>query len=285
MRVELAVIGLLLLAWPAWAQDAPKNLPLPQGPGEQTLQFGATSLTIAMPAPKSHDPIRITATAPGTKPVTLSLDHDPDIHEFPPDISVVEMDAFNTTPEFMVQRYSGGAHCCSVVQILDLVAGNWRIVQAGSWDGSGILTEDADGDGEYELVHGDDHFLYRFSCYACAGTPIRIFKLFEGTLADVTMSPLFRPRDERDLPNFKRGCANHDNGTCAAYVAVASRLGRHDEAWRFMLGHYNRDSNWGLSECAAYGVGKCVAEIRYPSYPDALAAFLARIDAAKPGMP
>ena len=285
MRLELAVIGLLLLAWPARAQDAPQTLPLPQGPGEQTLEFGAASLTIAMPAPESHDPIRITATSPDTEPVTLSLDHDPDVHEFPPDISVVEMDASNTTPEFMIQRYSGGAHCCGVVQILDLVAGEWRIVQAGSWDGGGISPEDADGDGEYELVHGDDRFLYRFSCYACAGTPIRIFKLIEGALADVTMSPLFRPRDEKDLPNFKEGCANHDNGACAAYVAVASRLGKHDEAWRFMLDHYNRDSDWGLSECAAYADGKCVAPVRYPSYPDALAAFLARINAARPGMP
>lgn len=282
MRLEVAAIGFLLLAGPAWAQ--PQNLPLPQGPGEQTLQFGDASLTIAMPAPESHDPIRITASAPGTKPVTLSLDHDPDAHEFAPDISMVEMDATNATPEFLVQRYSGGAHCCGVVQILDLVAGEWRIIDGGSWDGGGISPEDADGDGEYELVHGDDRFLYRFSCYACAGTPVRVFKLVEGALADVTLSPLFRGLDEKDLPNFKQGCADHDNGACAAYVAVASRLGRYDEAWRFMLDHYDRDSDWGLTECALYGNGKCVAEVRYPSYPDALRAFLARINAAEPGL-
>ncbi len=284
MRLELAAAGLMLLTGPAQAQ--PQNLPLPQAPGEQTLQFGAASLAIAMPAPESHDPIRITAAAPDTKPVTLSLDHDPDAHEFPPDISMVEMDASNATPEFLISRFSGGAHCCAVVQILDLVAGAWRIVDGGGWDGSGIIPEDADGDGEDEIVHGDDRFLYRYSCYACAGTPVRVFKLIEGTLADVTMSPLFRGLDEKDLPDFKQGCANHDNGACAAYVAAASRLGRHDQAWQFMLDHYDRNSDWGLTDCALRGGGgKCVARVQFKSYPDALTAFLASLDTAQPGLP
>ncbi len=35
-----------------------------------------------------------------------------------------------------------------------------------------------------------DRFLYRYSCYACAGAPVRVFKLVEGALAEVTLSPL-----------------------------------------------------------------------------------------------
>ena len=165
-------------------------------------------------------------------------------------------------------------------------AGQWRVIDGGSWDGDEIIPEDADGDGEQEIVHGDDRFLYRYSCYACAGTPVRVFKLIEGVLADVTLSPLYRPRDEKDLPNFQQGCANHDNGACAAYVAVASRLGRHDEAWKFMLDHYDRKSDWGLKDCAlSDDKGNCLADIQYKSYPDALAAFLQQVDAAQPGSP
>jgi hypothetical protein len=216
----------------------------------------------------------------------MSLDHYPDIHEFPPNVSMVEMDAANTTPEIFISRFSGGAHCCAVIQILDLVAGQWRIVEGGSWNGSEIIPEDADGDGEQEIVHGDDRFLYRYSCYACAGTPVRIFKLVQGALADVTASPLYRPRDERDLPNFQQGCANRDNGACAAYVAVATRLGRRDEAWRFMLDHYDRKSDWGLKDCALRDDrGNCLADIHYKSYPDALAGFLQQIKSAGPGLP
>jgi hypothetical protein len=215
MRGKAFAIGILLLALPAQAQTAQK-IPLPRAPGQQSLQFGAAGITIVMPAPESAAPILITAAAPGTKPGTLSLDHRPDVREFLPSISLVEMDPANSTPEFFVSRYSGGAHCCAEIQILDVVGGQWRIVDGGSWDGEEIIPEDAEGDGEQEIVHGDDRFLYRFSCYACAGAPIRVFKLVEGALVDVTMSPLYRPRDERDLPNFQQGCANHDNGACAS---------------------------------------------------------------------
>jgi hypothetical protein len=285
MRIEVSVICLLLLAAPAQAQT-PQKLPLPRAPAQESLQFGDAGISITMPAPESAQPIVITAAAPGTRPVSLFLSHAPGMHEFPPNVSMVEMDGSNTTPEFFVSRFSGGAHCCAQVHILDVVGGQWRIVDGGSWNGDEIIPEDADGDGEQEIVHGDDRFLYRYSCYACAAPPMRVFKLIQGTLADVTLSPLYRPRDEKDLPNFQQGCANHDNGACASYVAVASRLGRRDEAWRFMLDHYDAKTDWGLKDCALNdNKGNCLADIRYKSYPDALAAFLQQIDAAQPGAP
>jgi hypothetical protein len=285
MRIEISLIGLLLLAAPAAAQ-VPQRLPLPHAPGQQSLQFGAASLAITLPAADSSQPITITASAPGTKPVTLSLEHHPDTHEFPPSISMVEMDPGNSTPEFFISRFSGGAHCCAEIQILDVVQGQWRIVDGGRWDGDEIIPEDADGDGEQEIVHGDDRFLYRYSCYACAAPPLRVFKLVTGTLADVTASPLYRPRDEKELPNLQQGCATHENGACASYVAVASRLGRRDEAWKFMLEHYDRKSDWGLTDCAlADDKGGCLAPIQYKSYPDALEAFLEQIESGRPGAP
>jgi hypothetical protein len=69
-------------------------------------------------------------------------------------------------------------------------------------------------------------------------------------------------------------------------VAAATRLGRRDEAWKFMLDHYDRKSDWGLKDCALDDdKGNCLAEIQYRSYPEALTAFLARLDAARPGVP
>lgn len=285
MRIEVLLTGLLLFALPATAQVTQK-LPLPHAPGEQSLQFGNAGLVIVMPAPDASQPIQITASAPGTRPVTLTLEHRPDLREFPPSISMVEMDAGNTTPEFLISRYSGGAHCCAEVQILDVVQGQWHIVDGGRWDGEDIIPEDADGDGEQEIVHGDDRFLYRYSCYACAAPPLRVFKLVAGTLADVTPSPLYRYLDEKGLANFQQGCANHDNGACASYVAAASRLGRRDEAWKFMLEHYDRKSEWGLKDCALMDAkGLCLADIAYKSYPDALEAFLQQIDSGQPTAP
>src|SRR5215469_11055530 len=150
MRIDLPLTGLLLLTLPAFSQ-VPQKLPLPHAPGEQILQFGNASLSVTMPAPDSSQPITITAASPGARPVTLSLDHRPDAHEFPPSISMVEMDPGNTTPEFFISRFSGGAHCCAMIQVLDLVQGQWRIVDGGGWDGDEIIPEDIDGDGEQEI--------------------------------------------------------------------------------------------------------------------------------------
>ncbi|HUO02713.1 MAG TPA: hypothetical protein VMU31_08035 [Rhizomicrobium sp.] len=277
-RIMFILAALLLSGVTAEAQSLQK-LPLPRS-GEENLQFGNAAIAITMPAVDGA-PIVITASAPGTKSATLNLENTAGVRQFSPNISMAEMDASNTTPEFFISRYTGGAHCCAEVWILDVVAGQWHIVHGGMWDGAEIIPEDADGDGEYEIVHGDDRFLYKFSCYACAGTPKRVFKLVEGALADVTLSPLYRPMDEKDLPNFQQGCANHDNGACAAFVATASRLGRHDDAWKFMLDHYDRKSDWGLNDCLIYDPnGNCQAPVQYKSYPDALAAFLSGINSA-----
>lgn len=280
--LKRAIIAVVLTAFglsgPAWALE---KLPLPRS-GEENLQFGNASLSVTMPS--DNAPITITASAPGTKPVTLTLANDQNARQFPPVISRTEMDPGNTTPEFFISRYSGGAHCCAQVWILDVIAGQWHVVDGGSWNGAEIVPEDADGDGEDEIIHGDDRFLYKFSCYACAAPPKRVFKLVEGALADVTSSPLYRPLLEKDLPNFQQGCANHDNGACASFVAAASRLGRRSDAWQFMLDHYDKTSDWGLSDCALYDSGgNCAAPVQYKSYPDALTAFLDRINDAQPG--
>jgi hypothetical protein len=277
------ILGLALslaLSSPGHAQTVQK-LPLPREPGQENLQFGNAGISITMPEAM---PITVTASAPGTKPVTLTLANDPSVRQFPPVISMTEMDSGNTTPEFFISRFTGGAHCCAQIWILDVVAGQWRIVDGGMWDGAEIIPEDADGDGEEEIVHGDDRFLYKFSCYACAGVPRRVFKLVNGALADVSASPLYRPMFEKDLPNFQQGCANHDNGACASFVAVASRLSHRDEAWKFMLDHYDQKSDWGLSDCVLLEPGGCAATIQYKTYPDALAALLDRVNSAQPGV-
>jgi len=152
-RSVLILAALLATAAAAEAQSLQK-LPLPRS-GEENLQFGNAAIAITMPSSEGA-PILITASASGTKSVTLNLENDSAARRFPPEISMAEMDASNTTPEFFISRFSGGAHCCAQVWILDVVAGQWRIVDGGSWDGAEIIPEDADGDGEDEIVHGDD---------------------------------------------------------------------------------------------------------------------------------
>jgi hypothetical protein len=50
-----------------------------------------------------------------------------------------------------------------------------------------------------------------------------------------------------------------------------------------MLDHYDRKSDWGLSDCPLYdSAGNCQAPIQYKTYPDALAAFLGSLNSNQP---
>ena len=110
MREPFVIVAALAL-WsaPALAQ-VPQKLPLPRGPGEETLQFGNASLSIAMP-PSDNAPITLTASTPGTKPVTLTLESMTAwAEQFPPNIFHGRDGLLpNATPEFFISRYTGGA--------------------------------------------------------------------------------------------------------------------------------------------------------------------------------
>ena len=281
------VLALLLVLWAAPALAAkPLRLALPTAPGQTEHRLGAVTLNVTMPNPRRKGTITLTISSPGAKAATLDLSIDPQAHDFEPRLSLVEMDGTNMTPEILVSRFTGGAHCCAEVNIFDLVGKRWSVVDGGHWDGEEIVPEDADGDGELEIVHGDDRFLYLFSCYACAGSPNRFFKLVEGALVDVTASPLFRGRDEKQLPEFRRGCAAHDNEACAGFVALMTRLGRHDQGWQFMLKKYDRAQDQGLTRCAQYNeASNCTAEIKYPDYPAALDDLIRRTNEWFQGSP
>ncbi len=78
---------------------------------------------------------------------------------------------------------------------------------------------------------------------------------------------------------FQANCLIHDNGGCAAFVAIASRLGLHDWAWQFMLSHYDRSATWDLPKYCDLEVGDAACpighEVAPTDFPDALAHFLA----------
>src|SRR5271163_4755977 len=130
MSKSVFILAALLASGVAAQAQSLQKLPLPRS-GEENLQFGNAAIAITMPS-SDGAPIAITASGPGTKPVTLNLENDGAARRFPPEISMAEMDASNTTPEFFISRYSGGAHCCAQIWILDVVAGQWRIVDGGS---------------------------------------------------------------------------------------------------------------------------------------------------------
>jgi len=183
------------------------------------------------------------------------------------------------------QSYSGGAHCCVNMQLIEPGAGAASIVSFGDWDGGYIdqMPEDLDGDGALDLVLTDDRFLYAFTSYAESMAPPRIMSAVGGRAVDVSARPAFRRFFENAMADARRECADPSegrgpNGACAAYVAAAARLGRLDEAWSVMLREHDPDAEWiypGGCRVAVTG-GECpeAQRIEYRSFPDALRAHL-----------
>ena len=184
----------------------------------------------------------------------------------------------------MIQGYTGGAHCCFVVQLVIPNAGALRLVDLGMHDGEGVDERpiDIDGDGRLDFVFRDNAFLYRFSSYADSFPPPQITNVIDGEAVDVSERPGFRRLFEEFMADARSACLDRGgppNGACAGYVASAARLGRFDEAWTEMQRAHDRNSDWGLE----YGCRVALApsrlcpegqKILHASYPDALRAFL-----------
>jgi hypothetical protein len=191
---------------------------------------------------------------------------------------VGRFDPANGSAQVVFTYYTGGAHCCDAVFLVERGPSGWKAVDLGRWDG-GFATPpvDIDGDGAVDFVFVDQRFLYAFGCYACDRAPPQIMNVFGGKVKDVSTAPGFRSLFERDMAEAKQGCAQGQNGVCAAYVADGARLGRFDEAWAFMLAHYNRKDDWDYPKRC---VGKIVefqckgTEIAPADFPQSLKWFL-----------
>ena len=168
-----------------------------------------------------------------------------------PSIFITEMDPANTKPEVVVEFYSGGAHCCESIYVLEEVPGRpgeWQTVDLGQHDGGERPPQDLDGDGLSEIVTKDSSFLYAYGSYAESYAPPVIISVRKGHRVDLTRRPSMRPflrKEEKRIraimrdPDFRNDRGYIPNGVLAGYVALKILLGEGPEGWRFML--KNRD--------------------------------------------
>ncbi len=206
----------------------------------------------------------------GGKPGGRSMEHR---------VSVGRWDADRAFVYF--QSYSGGAHCCNLIQMVLPEGGALRVIDLGAYDGEPVeyLPEDLDGDGALDFDFYDNRFLYAFASYAASIAPPRFLNVVDGRVVDVSARPGFRARFAEVMEEAREPCAAPDgNGACAAFVAAAARVGRFDEAWPEMLRVHDRTSDWGLvAGCRVTLVDSLCPEgeeIRFENYPAALRHFL-----------
>lgn len=147
----------------------------------------------------------------------------------------------------MWQAYTGGAHCCFLVQLILPDGPERGVVSLGDYDMemmTGIPT-DIDGDGRTDFVFRDDAFLYGFASFAGSFALPQIWNVEGGRAVDVSAAPRYRAlfvdgiAETRPICLDPRG-GDDRNGACAAFVAASARIGDFEEAWRAMLGGYDR---------------------------------------------
>src|SRR6185437_9255442 len=189
---------------------------------------------------------------------------------------IVYLNKSSPSPQVIVTSFSGGAHCCTTVNIATTDSeGVWRVMNGGTWDGDSGYNLEVNEDGAVELANIDNSFLYAFDCYACSFALVKIFQL-EGTkLLNVTRAPALRRRLLQDLADIEYAAQMapdlwHSNGYLAGWVAAKALVGQFEDAWQRMLANYKRDSGWLMTECAN-GAATCPPNLqRHLTFPGAL---------------
>lgn len=136
----------------------------------------------------------------------------------------------NGQPDAVVHLYTGGAHCCTIVQVFSFDPGAmvYRLVERDFGD-PGVRLTDVAGDGRSEFESADDRFAYEFTSFAFSGLPVQIWRFSEGRFIDVTREfPAAVAADaKRQLSQFR---ANRRQGLglgfIAAWTADEDLLGR-----------------------------------------------------------
>lgn len=195
---------------------------------------------------------------------------------------LVEADRSTPGLEVMFTSYTGGAHCCTPVQILRRAPDGWQSLDLGLYDGDGLRPEDVDGDGVVELVAVDQAFLYAFDCYACSAAPLRIQSVDGGTIRDISTDPRFLDRHRAWLAELERNYAETElekgAGYWAGWVAAKARIGEGPDAWRQFTETWVDTPDNGVLVCTVEASECPDDKWETRPFPGALKAFLATGD-------
>lgn len=127
-------------------------------------------------------------------------------------------------PSAVLWLYTGGAHCCSVAQVVPLGRGATAVRNFGN-PGASIGRIG----GVPVFASEDDRFSYLYTSYAASVRPLQLWRLRDGRFVDVTAS--YRSRvaaDARGLDEELRrrlGSTDEVRGLFAAWAADTCRLG------------------------------------------------------------
>ena len=241
--------------------------------------IGGLRLTIAARFGEgSSQPILTLASQPGERFRHMGAEGLPHPRA---EFGMFRLDPANPVPQVVLQTFTGGAHCCEQIEVLERLGGRWKALPVGWFEGEiSDRIRDVDGDGVRDIVLEDDRFAYAFASFAASYMPPMIFNVRGGRVWNVSAEPRYARVYETDMQRAQKSCeegGTDSNGACAAFVADAARLGRLAWAWKIMLKSYDRTSTWFPTKCRVARVnGACPKgkEVTFKSFPEALDWFL-----------
>jgi hypothetical protein len=276
----------IILSTPAvFAQDPPAypTTEFAEGAKSATVTAEGITATVSHQRRLSADPtmeVPVLTVEVGGRMVREVLG-TPSGFEFPvAEASIAEIDPGNETAEVYFSSFTGGAHCCAEVYVVEANGAEWVAVAVGSFDGGGDLLDDADGDGVAEIVTVDNSFLYQFDSYAGSAAPLQILTVEDGEVADVSADSRFRDAHEGWLAEIEGWAPGEDRwtmpGWIAGWVASKIRVGEGEVAWAEFTANWNAANDPGFEICRDGGDAYSCAPARVAtvSFPEALGLFL-----------
>lgn len=185
--------------------------------------------------------------------------------------------AVTETNQIVFATYSGEMDDYSNTKVVSLSQNKWTVADLGDRVGkpSSDIPRDLDGDGKVDFVFKDDRFIAALSDYESSGAPTQILNVDGERVLDVTREPRFQAKIRASMKANREGCSRKLNGMCAAYVADAASLGQVNQAWQFMLTHYDKASTRILEFCDGVDANNpCISKRKFDKFPAALEFFL-----------
>jgi hypothetical protein len=145
-------------------------------------------------------------------------------------VRVADLDG-DGEPEVVVGVFTGGAHCCSVAEVLRF-DGTGYTAQARDFADYGFVIDD-----HGVFVTGDQRFAYAFASFADSPFPVRLLSYAAGTWKDVTAQ---HPQTLRtEAARLRKDYMKRRNGTralgvLAAWAADEYRLGHQRQVKAFL---------------------------------------------------
>ncbi len=230
------LVGLLLISCVVTPSLAQNKAEIDSKVAAATISVGdlearlSSTATIGDPAVKTPG-VQVLV---GGKPVLSMTDENGTVDTPIAAVRIAELDNANDSLEVVFTAYSGGAHCCTSVQIATKSGTEWKVVTAGPFDGGGDYLADIDGDGSFEIVTRDNDFLYAFDCYACSLAPMKYLAITAAQAKDVSKEDKFRPEFENQLLEARKDYdadARVQAGFLVGELGIRLRLGDGDKAW------------------------------------------------------